>query len=207
MIGRFRLTIFIALCILACAFAAKTTGSSSYPKVHRRRVVGSSGQVSSHRIGESQSSNVNARSVASNSGDDSASKPSQTGNLLKVAKALARSHSTSEVLTLNLTNLLILIVLKAVIFGIGLFYFGGVSFKGGHGGGHGNGWSSRSLDGKKSSSIMTEGELMLMLTYLLGASNDNYECMYRVACEDPSKAKEYLNVSKMIIKGAKFMKK
>ena len=34
---------------------------------------------------------------------------------------LARASSTSEVLTLNLTNLLILLVLKALIFGFGLF--------------------------------------------------------------------------------------
>ncbi|CAG7718798.1 unnamed protein product [Allacma fusca] len=152
--------------------------------------------------GKSASPVASASSTSSSSSDSSADSKSKTGDLIKVAKAIARSHSTSEVLTLNLTNLLILIVLKAVIFGIGLFYFGGVTFKGGHG----NGWSSRSID-SKSSSFMTEGELLLMLTYLLGASNENYECMYRVACEDPSKAKEYLNVSKMIVKGAKFMKK
>merc|ERR1711973_372616 len=38
---------------------------------------------------------------------------------------LARASSTSEVLTLNLTNLLILLVLKALIFGFGLFSVGG----------------------------------------------------------------------------------
>merc|ERR1712156_420561 len=36
------------------------------------------------------------------------------------SELLARASSTSEVLTLNLTNLLILIVLKAIIFGFGL---------------------------------------------------------------------------------------
>merc|ERR1719443_2355236 len=38
---------------------------------------------------------------------------------------LARASSTSEVLILNLTNLLILLVLKALIFGFGLFSVGG----------------------------------------------------------------------------------
>merc|ERR1719454_492075 len=38
---------------------------------------------------------------------------------------MARASSTSEVLTLNLTNLLILLVLKALIFGFGLFSVGG----------------------------------------------------------------------------------
>merc|ERR1712045_342069 len=40
---------------------------------------------------------------------------------------LARASSTSEVLTLNLTNLLILLVLKALIFGFGLFSVGGTA--------------------------------------------------------------------------------
>ena len=40
------------------------------------------------------------------------------------SELLARASSTSEVLTLNLTNLLILIVLKAIIFGFGLFSVG-----------------------------------------------------------------------------------
>jgi len=129
-----------------------------------------------------------------------------TRALIKTAKALARSHSTSEVLTLNLTNLLILIVLKAIIFGIGLFYFGGVSFKGGHhGGGGGDGWG-RSLEEKKEA-YMTQSELLLMLTYVLGSASENYECMYRVACEDPEKAKDYVSASKMLIKGAKYAKK
>merc|ERR1712223_890619 len=38
---------------------------------------------------------------------------------------MARASSTSEVLTLNLSNLLILLVLKALIFGFGLFSVGG----------------------------------------------------------------------------------
>jgi len=129
-----------------------------------------------------------------------------TRALIKTAKALARSHSTSEVLTLNLTNLLILVVLKAIIFGIGLFYFGGVSFKGGHGGDHGHGWG-RSLEEKSAGSFMSQSELLLMLTYVLGSTSDNYECMYRVACEDPAKAKDYLNASNMLLKGAKYAKK
>merc|ERR1711936_1000104 len=49
---------------------------------------------------------------------------------------LARASSTSEVLTLNLTNLLILLVLKALIFGFGLFSVGG---------------TGRSLDGPSAS--------------------------------------------------------
>lgn len=196
--------LFIALCILASALAARPTHASSY-KVQRRRVGASDAarHVHHQNAGESHSRTSEKEGTEQSSAvEQSAGDKSETVRLLKVAKAIARSHSTSEVLTLNLTNLLILIVLKAIIFGIGLFYFGGVTFKGS--GGHG--WSSRSLE-KKSGSFMSEGELLLMLTYLLGSTDENYECMYRVACEEPSKAKEYLKVSKMILKGAKFMKK
>ena len=44
--------------------------------------------------------------------------------LVEAMDFMARASSTSEVLTLNLTNLLILLVLKALIFGFGLFSFG-----------------------------------------------------------------------------------
>ena len=56
--------------------------------------------------------------------------PSPNGNangdqmLVEAMDFMARASSTSEVLTLNLTNLLILLVLKALIFGFGLFSFG-----------------------------------------------------------------------------------
>jgi hypothetical protein len=54
---------------------------------------------------------------------------------------------------------------------------------------------------------MTQSELLLMLTYVLGSATDNYDCMFRVACEDPAKAKDYLNASNMLLKGAKYAKK
>lgn len=188
---RLGLTLFVTLCIVACAFAGPTqTGN----KVRRLK---SKSPVFTEKSSSSQTQNVNPK--------DNEVQFDTTRALIKTAKALARSHSTSEVLTLNLTNLLILVVLKAIIFGIGLFYFGGVSFKGGHD--HGHGWG-RSLEGKENpSSIMTQSELLLMLTYVLGSSTDNYDCMYRVACEDPAKAKDYLNASNMLLKGAKYAKK
>ena len=57
---------------------------------------------------------------------------------------MARASSTSEVLTLNLTNLLILLVLKALIFGFGLFSVGG---------------AGRSLDGPSVSQSELTGEI------------------------------------------------
>ncbi|ODM93268.1 hypothetical protein Ocin01_13407 [Orchesella cincta] len=200
--ARQSICLFIVVSIIACAFA----GSSSAGAIKLRKLRRSS---DSSRTSASSSSAA-TKQVSDKSTSDAAF--DVTRALIKTAKALARSHSTSEVLTLNLTNLLILVVLKAIIFGIGLFYFGGISFKGNHGdGGHqGGGWGpghGRSLV-EKSKPFMSQGELLLVMTYILGAAeNDNYECMYRVACEDPNQAKDYLKASKMIMTGVKYAKK
>jgi len=180
MSGKISLFVLVAVCLVACSLAASTS-NKNYPRYSKTKALRSN-KVSTE------------------------AKKDDTKAIIQIAKALARSHSTSEVLTLNLTNLLILIVLKAIIFGIGLFYFGGVTFKGGHGG-WGEKRSLDTADEKSSKPLMTQGEMTLMLTYLLGAANDNYECMNRVACEDPSKAKPYLQASKMVVKGAKLAKK
>ncbi|ODM86846.1 hypothetical protein Ocin01_19836, partial [Orchesella cincta] len=173
----------------ACAFA----GSSSAGAIKLRKLRRSS---DSSRTSASSSSAA-TKQVSDKSTSDAAF--DVTRALIKTAKALARSHSTSEVLTLNLTNLLILrqsfsesdcstlvesvsreimVVIKAEV------------------GGPGHG---RSLV-EKSKPFMSQGELLLVMTYILGAAeNDNYECMYRVACEDPNQAKDYLKASQRCI--------
>ncbi|CAL8111396.1 unnamed protein product [Orchesella dallaii] len=199
--ARQSICIFVVLSIIACAFAGSTSSTGAIKLRKLRSRSSDSSRTSSSAV---------AKQVSDKSKSDAAF--DVTRALIKTAKALARSHSTSEVLTLNLTNLLILVVLKAIIFGIGLFYFGGISFKGNHGGdgGHGGGWGSghgRSLV-EKNRPFMSQGELLLVMTYILGAAEkDNYECMYRVACEDPSQAKDYLKASKMIMTGVKYAKK
>ena len=108
-----------------------------------------------------------------------------------VANALemmARASSTSEVLTLNLTNLLILLVLKALIFGFGLFSTGA---------------AGRSSD----ESLMTPADMtggMCFMMYMSGA-DEKLSCIERTACEDPYLAKDYLTAAKMIYKGYKLV--
>ena len=93
---------------------------------------------------------------------------------------MARASSTSEVLTLNLTNLLILLVLKALIFGFGLFSVGG---------------AGRSLDGPSvSQSELTGGMCFLMYT---SGDEAKFDCMQRTVCEDPYLASDYLTAAKM----------
>merc|ERR1711974_275522 len=101
---------------------------------------------------------------------------------------LARASSTSEVLTLNLTNLLILLVLKALIFGFGLFSVGG---------------TGRSAD----TPMVTQADLtggMCFLMFTSGAE-EKLDCIQRTACEDPYLASDYLTAAKMLYKVHKIL--
>jgi len=101
---------------------------------------------------------------------------------------LARASSTSEVLTLNLTNLLILLVLKALIFGFGLFSVGG---------------TGRSAE----ESVVTPADMtggMCFMMFMSGAE-EKLSCIERTACEDPYLATDYLTAAKMIYKGYKLV--
>lgn len=37
----------------------------------------------------------------------------------------------------------------------------------------------------------------------MGDANNDYDCLNRVACEEPKKAREYITAAKMLIKGAR----
>merc|ERR1711936_780037 len=101
---------------------------------------------------------------------------------------LARASSTSEVLTLNLTNLLILLVLKALIFGFGLFSVGG---------------TGRSAD----SSLVTQSDLTggMCFPMFTSGAEEKFDCIKRTACEDPYMANDYLTAAKMWYKMHKLM--
>ncbi|XP_053996123.1 uncharacterized protein LOC128885838 [Hylaeus anthracinus] len=104
--------------------------------------------------------------------------------LMEIAKELVqRSSSSSQVLNLNLSNLLLLLVLKAVVFGAG--YLGNHGHKG------------RDLEEEN---IISEGEVALALGYLIGDT-----CLYRAACEEPRVAKEYVGAAEMIIETMKLL--
>jgi len=108
---------------------------------------------------------------------------------------IARASSTSEVLTLNLTNLLILLVLKALIFGFGLFSVGGV------------GGVGRSAD-EVAEPFITQADMtggMCFLMYTSGAE-EKLECLQRTSCEEPYLAGKYLTAAKMWYKMHKYLK-
>ncbi|XP_067011593.1 uncharacterized protein [Anabrus simplex] len=116
--------------------------------------------------------------------------------LAEIARELvARTATNSQILSLNLTNLLILVVLKALLFGAGLFSFG--MLKGG-----------RSAEVPQSPyPTFNESELLLLLSYLVGDADHKYGCLHRVACEEPHQASQYVAGAGMLIKGAKVFSK
>jgi hypothetical protein len=122
--------------------------------------------------------------------------------LLKTAyEFMARASSTSEVLTLNLTNLAILIALKILFFGFGIFGFFATQ------GGQGGGILGRSAEDAPATSIkqseLTGGMCFIMFT---SGETDKLSCVQRTACEDPATAINYLTAAKMWMKMHKLMK-
>ena len=102
---------------------------------------------------------------------------------------LARASSTSEVLTLNLTNLLILLVLKALIFGFGLFSVGG---------------TARSAH---ESTSFSETDLQGGMCFMMHmAGDDKMPCIQKAACQDTVVAAQYATASKMMYKVFKLLK-
>ncbi|KAI5646307.1 hypothetical protein NE865_01769 [Phthorimaea operculella] len=102
----------------------------------------------------------------------------------------------SQVLSLNLTNLVILIVLKALILAAG--FFGAGAWKGGH-------HYGRSLDDNKNATYITEDEIMLYLSYLAGQQAKDYSCLYRLSCQRPQQAALYSSGAELLLQGAKLM--
>ncbi|KAL0828924.1 hypothetical protein ABMA28_003824 [Loxostege sticticalis] len=102
----------------------------------------------------------------------------------------------SQVLSLNLTNLVILIVLKALILAAG--FFGAGAWKGGH-------HYARSLDDNKNASYITEDEVMLYLSYLSGTQKKDYGCLYRLSCQKPDQAALYSSGAQLLLQGAKLL--
>ncbi|XP_043466573.1 uncharacterized protein LOC122501288 isoform X2 [Leptopilina heterotoma] len=108
--------------------------------------------------------------------------------LVDIAKELVqRSASTSQVLNLNLSSLLLLLVLKAVVYGAG--------YLGGHNN-FNNNVNARGLE----EDMVSEGEVALAVGFLIGDT-----CLYRAACEVPQTAKEYLGAAEMILQAMKLM--
>ncbi|XP_017775609.1 PREDICTED: uncharacterized protein LOC108561964 [Nicrophorus vespilloides] len=118
------------------------------------------------------------------------------GMLTSLATSLmSRGYGTtgggSQVVSLNLTNLLVLVLLKALIFAAGSL--GAGTWKGGYG---------RSADGEEY--IVTEEEILMYLSYLTGSPGNN-GCLQNIACRQPHQAKRYTAAGEMLLKASKMV--
>ncbi|CAK1543018.1 unnamed protein product [Leptosia nina] len=102
----------------------------------------------------------------------------------------------TQVLSLNLTNLVILIVLKALVLAAG--FFGAGAWKGHHYG--------RSLDDNTNATYITEDEILLYLSYLVGQQSQNYGCLYRLSCQRPDQASLYASGAELMLQGTKLIR-
>jgi len=104
---------------------------------------------------------------------------------------LARASSTSEVLTLNIVNLIILLIAKAIIIGAGIAA-GAVAGQ------------ARSSD---ISSAITKSDLTGGMCFMMYTSGEESKlsCIQRTACTDPKTAAEYVTAAKMWYKVHKLL--
>merc|ERR1712077_17760 len=111
-------------------------------------------------------------------------------------EVVSRASSSSEVLSLNLTNLVILLALKVAIVAFGLF-------SGGATGRSSIGSLTEGADMSLSQNDMTGGMCFLLLT---GGDEEKLSCVQRAACESPISASNYLQAAKMWYKMHKIIK-
>ncbi|VVC32830.1 Hypothetical protein CINCED_3A003253 [Cinara cedri] len=98
-------------------------------------------------------------------------------------------------LSLNLSNVVLMLVIKGLIWGASYMQMGG-------GGGKGRKESGGpSQDG----GAITETDLLLFLGYLVADESGHYDCLNRVACEQPARAESYLKTAEMMWKTAKML--
>jgi len=108
-------------------------------------------------------------------------------------EVVSRASSSSEVLSLNMTNLVILLALKVAVVAFGLF----------SGGSTGRSSLAEGTDVGLSQTDVTGGMCFLLLT---GGDEDKLSCVQRAACESPVSAGSYLQAAKMWYKMHKIIK-
>merc|ERR1712157_531989 len=102
--------------------------------------------------------------------------------LATALEVVSRASTSSEVLSLNLTNLIILIAFKIAIIVFGLVSGGGVTGRSGD------------APNALTQSDLTGGMCFLLYT---GGDESKLNCVARAACESPVAADNYLAAAKM----------
>ncbi|XP_023174284.2 uncharacterized protein LOC111601773 isoform X1 [Drosophila hydei] len=116
--------------------------------------------------------------------------------IVQVAKELLhRSAGNSQVLSLNLTNLLIIVLLKVLIFSAGLL---GAGHWSGMGYGHGYARSAAHIDGSYGLGL-SSGDDYLIMGFLAAQGAGQDDCLYAAACACPNAAYEYAKAGRALL--------
>ncbi|XP_050424476.1 uncharacterized protein LOC126835737 isoform X1 [Adelges cooleyi] len=94
-------------------------------------------------------------------------------------------------LSLNVSNVMLMVVLKALI-------WGAAYMTGGH-----KGRKEESSSGL--GDIISEADILMFLGFLVADDSGQYDCLNRVACEQPTKATSYLKSAEMVWNAAKIL--
>ncbi|XP_023234117.1 uncharacterized protein LOC111633740 [Centruroides sculpturatus] len=106
-----------------------------------------------------------------------------------------RQNSVSKVFTVNLSNAIFMIVAKVVLIGAIYYYIF-------------NKDSDYDDQKRQERSISaSKPDINDFLNYFLAINTDNHECVYKFACENPEKAKVYINRSLEILEIFESLKK
>ncbi|CAD7091832.1 unnamed protein product [Hermetia illucens] len=108
--------------------------------------------------------------------------------MVQFAKELiSRSSGSSQILSLNLGNFFVLLILKALIFAVSMI-------------GAGN-WNhyARRMDAEET--IFSAGEPSLLIGYLAAQGSGRDGCLHKAACKAPRVAFEYSKAGKALLDG------
>ncbi|KAH8318057.1 hypothetical protein KR074_004530 [Drosophila pseudoananassae] len=115
--------------------------------------------------------------------------------VIQVAKELIhRSAGNSQVLSLNLTNLLIIVLLKVLIFSAGML---GAGHWSGYGYGYGRGSTGRS-DSDFGLGLHS-GDDYMITGFLAAQGAGRDECLYAASCACPTAAYEYAKAGRALL--------
>ncbi|EDV49651.1 uncharacterized protein LOC6552057 [Drosophila erecta] len=113
--------------------------------------------------------------------------------VIQVAKELLhRSAGNSQVLSLNLTNLLIIILLKVLIFSAGMLGAG-------HWSGYGYGYGRSAGRSDNLGLGIASGEDYLITGFLAAQGAGRDECLYAASCACPTSAYEYAKAGRALM--------
>ncbi|XP_025204329.1 uncharacterized protein LOC112601110 [Melanaphis sacchari] len=120
--------------------------------------------------------------------------------LMGLAKTLIGGKTgaaSGQSLSLNMSNIVLMLVLRGLIWGVSYMQSaGGVKEA------RNDDLTSNAVGGLFQD-MVTETDVMLFLGYLVADESGRYECLNRVACEQPERAESYFKTAEIVWKTAK----